>query len=77
MTEQQPDPAANRFAVLQLARLSGALIMLLAVVVIAGKAPAWLGAIPKEAGYGLAALGLFEFYALPRFLARRWRSPRE
>jgi hypothetical protein len=44
--------------------------------VIAGKTPAWLGTIPKEAGYGLAALGLFEFYALPRFLARRWRSPR-
>jgi len=74
---QQPDPAARRFAVLQLARLSGALLMLLAVVVIAGKAPAWLGGIPREAGYVLAAIGLFEFYALPRFLARRWRTPRE
>lgn len=73
---QQPDPAAKRFAVLQLARLSGAVMMLLAVVIIAGKTPVWLGAIPKEAGYALAALGLFEFYALPRFLARRWRSPR-
>ncbi|MCC6941905.1 hypothetical protein [Novosphingobium sp.] len=72
----QPDPAATRFAMLQLARLSGALLVLLAVLVIAGKTPAWLGTIPKEAGYGLAALGLFEFYALPRFLARRWRSPR-
>lgn len=74
---RQTDPAAKRFALLQLARLSGAMIMLLAVVVIAGKAPAWLGAIPKEAGYVLAAIGLLEFYALPRFLARRWRSPRE
>lgn len=72
----QPDPAAARFAMLQMARLSGAVLVLLAVVIIAGKAPAWLGTIPKEAGYGLAALGLFEFYALPRFLARRWRSPR-
>ncbi len=72
----QPDPAATRFAMLQMARLSGAVLVLLAVVIIAGKAPAWLGTISKEAGYGLAALGLFEFYALPRFLARRWRSPR-
>lgn len=73
----QPDPAAKRFAVLQLARASGALIMLLAVLVIAGKAPAWLGGIPEEVGYVLATIGLFEFYALPRFLARRWRSPKE
>jgi hypothetical protein len=73
----QPDPAATRFALLQLARFSGALLMLLAVLVIAGKTPAWLGGIPAEAGYVLAALGLFEFYALPRFLARRWRSPKE
>lgn len=51
--------------------------MLLAVLVIAGKAPAMLGSIPKEAGYVLATIGLFEFYALPRFLARRWRSPKE
>ena len=73
----QPDPAAKRFAILQLARASGALIMLLAVLVIAGKAPAWLDGIPKEVGYVLATIGLFEFYALPRFLARRWRSPKE
>lgn len=73
----KPDPAAARFAVLQLARASGALIMLLAVLVIAGKAPEWLGGIPKEVGYVLATIGLFEFYALPRFLARRWRSPKE
>lgn len=73
----QPDPAAKRFALLQLARASGALIMLLAVLIIAGKAPAMLGSIPKEAGYALAAAGLFEFYALPRMLARRWRSPKE
>lgn len=76
MTDQ-PDPAAKRFAVLQLARASGALTMLLAVLVIAGKGPAMLAGIPKEVGYVLATIGLFEFYALPRFLARRWRSPKE
>ena len=75
MTESG-DLAAKRFAALQLARLSGAVFVLLGVVVLAGKAPVWLAGLPPAAGYGLAALGLIEFYALPRFLARRWRTPR-
>lgn len=76
MTAPDDSLAARRFAALQLARLSGAVLVLLGVVVLAGKAPAWLGGLPPAAGYGLAALGLFEFYAVPRFLARRWRTPR-
>lgn len=77
MTTSPDDLAAKRFAVLQFARLSGAVLVLLAVILIAGKAPAWAAGLPPEAGYILAAIGLIEFYALPRFLARRWRSPRE
>lgn len=71
------DPAMARFAVLQLVRLSGAVLVLLGVLAVSGRAPAWLAGLPVAAGYGLAALGMFEFFALPRLLARRWRSPKE
>lgn len=71
------DPAMARFAVLQLVRLSGAVLVLLGVLVTSGKAPAWLTGAPVAAGYAFAAIGMFEFFALPRLLARRWRSPKE
>lgn len=74
MTEN-PDLAAKRFAVMQLARLSGAVLVLFGIIVLSGKAAAILGAIPKVVGYVLAAVGLFEFFALPTFLARRWKTP--
>ncbi|MES2303563.1 MAG: hypothetical protein V4521_16070 [Pseudomonadota bacterium] len=68
------DPAAGRFAALQLARLSGAIFVLLGALLIAGKPPTWLAGIPGFVGYILAAIGLFEFFALPRMLARKWKS---
>ncbi|MEI6642484.1 MAG: hypothetical protein WCL10_10635 [Novosphingobium sp.] len=67
------DPAAARFAVLQLVRLSGALLALVGVLIVAGKV-SWLPKLPEAAGYVLIAAGLIDFYALPPLLARRWKS---
>lgn len=69
------DPAAARFAVLQLVRLSGAVLTLLGVLVLSGR-PTFLPAMPVAAGYVLAGIGLFEFFALPKLLAARWRTPK-
>jgi hypothetical protein len=71
--EQGRDPAAARFAVLQLVRLSGAVLALAGVLVIAGKV-AWLPKLPEALGYLLVGAGLIDFYVAPMLLARRWKS---
>jgi hypothetical protein len=72
-TPPERDPAAGRFAVLQLVRLSGALLALAGVLIVSGKV-GWLPRLPEAAGYVLIAAGLIDFYALPPLLARRWKS---
>jgi hypothetical protein len=67
------DPAAARFAVLQLVRLSGAVMALLGVTLLSGKI-AWLPRLPDVVGYILIAIGIAEFFIVPLFLTRRWRS---
>ncbi|WP_295530401.1 hypothetical protein [Novosphingobium sp. Chol11] len=67
------DPAAARFAVLQLVRLSGAALLLLGVLLLSGKVP-WLPRLPEAVGYVLVAVGIAEFFIVPLFLTRRWRS---
>lgn len=69
------DPAMGRFFALQAVRLSGAVMVLLGVMIGTGRAPAFLADLPVEAGYGLAALGLFEFFFVPRLLAQKWKNP--
>ena len=71
--EQGRDPAAARFAVLQLVRLSGAVLALAGVLVISGKV-AWLPKLPEAVGYLLVGAGLIDFYVAPMLLARRWKS---
>lgn len=68
-----PDPAAARFALLQLVRLAGALLVLTGALVLSGKVE-WLPRLPDAAGYAFVAAGLGVFFALPLVLARRWRS---
>ncbi len=72
-TAPDRDPAAARFAVLQLVRLSGALLALAGVLIITGKV-SWLPNLPEAAGYVLIAAGLADFFVAPLFLARRWKS---
>jgi uncharacterized protein YjeT (DUF2065 family) len=67
------DPAAARFAVLQLVRLSGALLAFAGVLIISGKV-SWLPKLPEALGLVLVLAGLAEFFAAPKLLARRWKS---
>jgi uncharacterized protein YjeT (DUF2065 family) len=67
------DPAAARFAVLQMVRLSGAVLALFGVLIISGKV-AWLPKLPEAAGYVLVAAGLVDFFVAPMLIARRWKS---
>lgn len=70
---QEPDPAAARFAVLQLVRLSGALLVLVGVLALTGKV-SLLAGLPEVVAYVLMAAGLIDYFVLPPLLAKRWRS---
>ena len=70
MTE--PDRAMGRHFSIVAVRFTGALMILrgiLALREVIGLTPA--------AGYVLIAVGLVEFFVVPLFLVRRWRSPKE
>ena len=67
------DPAVARFAILQMVRLSGAVLLFLGVALLSSKAP-WLPHLPDAVGYILIVLGMIEFFVVPLILARRWRS---
>lgn len=66
------DPAARRFALLQLVRLGGVALALAGALILAGRwdAPQALGAV-------LLLAGALDFFFVPRYLARQWRSPEE
>jgi len=68
-----PDPAAARFAVLQLVRLSGAVLVFVGVLIASGNV-AWLQGLPAAVGYVLIGAGLIDFFVAPMLLARRWKS---
>lgn len=73
MNEDQDRIARNRFVILNIVRISGALFVLLALAVISR---GFLG-LPREAGYALLVLGILEFIIAPVMLAKAWRSPSE
>lgn len=68
------DPAAGRFAAIQLVRLAGVAMMLAGILVLSGRSPL-LGNLPDLAGYLMLAAGLIAVFLVPTLLARRWRSP--
>ncbi|MFC0588489.1 hypothetical protein ACFFF7_03595 [Novosphingobium aquiterrae] len=65
-----PDPARQRFIVLQLMRLSGAFFALLGLLVIARKVD-----MPVVAGYVFLLVGFVDLFVVPLLLAKRWKSP--
>lgn len=69
------DPALPRFVALQLARLAGALVALLGVLVLSHRQPL-LAHVPDALGDGLIVAGAVAFFAVPLALARRWKSGR-
>ncbi len=67
------DPALPRFMALQLARLCGALIALAGVVILSHGIRAF-AFVPDAVGDGMIVAGAVVFFALPRHLARKWKS---
>ncbi|WP_374414819.1 hypothetical protein [Novosphingobium colocasiae] len=63
--------AKRHFIIMRAANLCGAVLVVLGMLVFTRRLPVNL---PPEAGYALAAIGLFEALILPRILARAWRS---
>ncbi|MXO62461.1 hypothetical protein [Qipengyuania oceanensis] len=71
MSGPEKDPAASRFAIITLARLAGALCVVFGMPMVSGR----IGDSPAL-GIALILVGLAGFFFLPKYLARRWRSPK-
>jgi hypothetical protein len=63
--------AKSRFIILNVVRLSGAILIALGLGIIANG----FMDLPVEAGYAAFAVGVFEFVVLPIILSRKWKSP--
>ncbi len=68
------DPAAGRWAVLQVVRLVGVAMVVIGLLHQAGRFPP-LDGIPAELGYVLIGIGFVETFYMPLLLARQWKSP--
>ncbi len=69
------DPAAARYLLLALVRLSGSAIIVLGVILLAGGIGAIDPAHARIAGVICVIIGMLEMTILIPLLARRWRSP--
>lgn len=61
--------AKKRFLAMNLIRLSGLVCVFLGLAVMQG-----LIDLPRMVGLALAAFGLYDYFFMPRMIARRWRS---
>lgn len=64
------DPAKARFMVLQVMRLSGAVLAIFGLSIMAGKVN-----LPRLAGAALFLVGLFDLLVFPLILTKRWKTP--
>lgn len=66
------DPAMGRHFSIVAIRFTGVLMILLGILMVRGAIDTGAGI-----GYVLIAIGLAEFFLVPLFLVRRWRTPKE
>lgn len=66
------DVARGRWMAINLLRIAGVAMVVAGILAVQGVVE-----IPALAGYGLIAFGLFDVFAVPQILARKWRSPLE
>jgi hypothetical protein len=64
------DPAKARFVAISLIRLSGALLVLVGLLITERRID-----LPWLLGVVLTLVGFFDVFVMPKILARRWRSP--
>lgn len=65
-----PDPARNRFILVQAVRWIGTIMALIGLLVINRKVD-----LPIEAGYVIFVVGLLDALIAPTLLNRLWKSP--
>lgn len=70
MSDAQLNVERNRFIILNFVRISGAVMILLALAVLSRS---FLD-LPKVAGYAFLAIGIIDFIVAPLLLAQAWRS---
>jgi hypothetical protein len=73
MTTDPDTLARNRFFAIAALRLGGVAMLVIGLMMLNGR----IAGVPPVAGYALVLIGLADFLLVPRFLARRWRSPRD
>jgi drug/metabolite transporter (DMT)-like permease len=64
--------ARNRFLVISILRIAGALLILAGLVIAAGR----IESFPRVAGIVMVIVGALDFALVPLWLARRWRTPK-
>ena len=73
MTPEEETKAQQRFLVLNLVRLSGAIMLVIGLAVVANG----VFGLPVAAGYVLFLIGIVDFMLVPLLLAKRWKSPKD
>lgn len=73
MTPEEETKAQYRFLILNIVRISGAIMLVLGLAIIARGA----FDLPKAAGYVLFVVGMIDFMLVPLLLAKRWKSSKE
>lgn len=74
MNEREPDPAAARWAIIQVVRAVGVATVLAGLLHTAGRIP-FLSDVPRWFGYVLVGIGFVDVFFITRVMAKRWRSP--
>jgi len=70
MTPEEETKAQYRFLVINICRITGAVMLVVGLAVIARGAFGF----PKAAGYVLFMVGMIDFLMVPVFLSKRWKS---
>jgi hypothetical protein len=73
MTPEEETKAQYRFLVINIIRITGAIILVLGLAVIARG----VFGLPKAAGYLLFLVGIVDFMLVPLLLAKKWKSPKD
>lgn len=69
-TANRKDPAKARFIAITLIRMSGAVFVLLGLLITEQRI-----ALPWAVGLILTLVGFFDVFVMPKILARKWKTP--
>jgi hypothetical protein len=71
VTAEEEVTAQRRFLVLNLVRITGAIMLVIGLAVIGNG----LFGLPEPVGYLLFLIGIADFIVVPLLLAKKWKSP--